>query len=467
MINFAIPSITSVPLFYYFAALTAVLVLSNLVCIIGKKIKLQFALTALILLLMGAMITILIFSNASYTVVNLIKIDAFSLYFALIFTVGMLLVNILGYAKDIHYSNFALLSSFALMGMYLVAFANSTVAIFIGLELVSIPTIFAVLLSRKIAIEASVKLFILASVAVALFSFGMVLVYGATGSIVLQNVTAISGLIVVALAIMIAALGFEAALFPFNLWVPDVYQGATTYVTAMIGGINKKVGFLALIEILFFLFAADKQLFVEILYALAVITILYGNLAALAQKNVKRMLAYSSIAQAGYIAIGIAAATSYSISASLFQIFAHMLMFIGAMAVVLFMESKNRNEIGDYIGLHKESSITAFCFAILLLGLVGTPLTMGFIGKFLIFSSAVYNGMLPLAIIGIIGSIISVYYFFKIISAMYTNKIGAEHIRVKGNLKFVFVICTLLVLLFGVYPNIVMALANAASALVI
>ncbi|MDE1850859.1 MAG: NADH-quinone oxidoreductase subunit N, partial [Candidatus Micrarchaeota archaeon] len=363
-------------------------------------------------------------------------------------------------------SNFALLGSFALMGMYLVAFASSLVSIFIGLELMGISTIFAMLLSKRVAIEASVKLFILASVAIALFSFGMVLVYGATGSAALVAPATAGNLILVALGMILAALGFEAALFPFNLWVPDVYQGASTYVTAMIGGINKKVGFLALIEVLFLLFAADTAVFVPIMYALSVITMFYGNIAALAQRNVKRMLAYSSIAQAGYIAIGLAVASSYSLSASLFQIFAHMIMFIGAIAVVLFMESKNRNEINDYIGLHKESSVAAFCFAIMLLSLIGTPLTMGFIGKFLLFSSAVYGGALALALFGVLNSMISVYYYFKVITAMYSNKSGPQRLRVKGNVLLVIVLCTLLVIGLGVYPNLMMGLASSAAALV-
>ncbi|MDE1847299.1 MAG: NADH-quinone oxidoreductase subunit N, partial [Candidatus Micrarchaeota archaeon] len=185
------------------------------------------------------------------------------------------------------------------------------------------------------------------------------LVYGATGSVALVSPAAASNLMLIALGMIIAALGFEAALFPFNLWVPDVYQGASTHVTAMIGGINKKVGFLALLEVLFLLFAVDKAVFVPIMYVLAVITMFYGNIAALAQRNVKRMLAYSSIAQAGYIAIGLAVATQYSLQAAAFQVFAHMLAFIGAMAVVVFMEGRNRHEMGDYLGLHKESSISA------------------------------------------------------------------------------------------------------------
>lgn len=459
-------SISQIPIFYIFAALCALLVFFNLAGAVGKRTRMQFASTILFLALIVASIAWMMANNSDYVALGILHVDAFSLFFALIFTFGMMLVNILGYARDLHYSSFALLGSFALMGMYLVAFAGSLVSIFIGLELMGIPTIFAMLLSKRVAIEASVKLFILASVAIALFSFAMVLVYGATGSVALVSPAAASNLMLIALGMIIAALGFEAALFPFNLWVPDVYQGASTHVTAMIGGINKKVGFLALLEVLFLLFAVDKAVFVPIMYVLAVITMFYGNIAALAQRNVKRMLAYSSIAQAGYIAIGIAVATGYSLSASLFQIFAHMIMFIGAIAVVLFMESKNRSEINDYIGLHKESSIAAFCLTIMLLSLIGTPLTMGFMGKFLLFSSAVYGGALLLALIGILNSVISVYYYFRVITAMYSSKSGPQHLHVRGNVLFVIVLCTLLVIAFGVYPNLIMGIAGGAAALI-
>ncbi|MDE1761979.1 MAG: NADH-quinone oxidoreductase subunit N [Candidatus Micrarchaeota archaeon] len=446
---------------YMFAAAASLLVLSNLAFVILRNIKAQFALSQIFMLLLIASLFWAIGAGANFTVLNLLSFNVFSLYFALILTIGVLLTNVLGYTKDIHFSNFSLLSSFALVGIYLVAMAHSIVSIFIGIELLSMPTIFAILLSRKVAIEAAVKLFILASISIALFAFGMVLVYGATGSSVLSNSNVLSSLMLIALGLIVAALGFDAALFPFNLWVPDVYQGATSYVTALLGGINKKIGFIALLEMLFFVFFSYRPYFVPILYALAVLTMFYGNLAALAQRNVKRLLAYSSIAQAGYIAIGLAVATIYSLQAASFQIFAHMLMFIGAMSVIVFMEGRNRHEISDYIGLYKENSLAAACFAITLLSLVGTPLTMGFIGKFMLFSSAVYAKMLPLALAGIINSIISVYYYIKVIGAMYTDRVGAKHAKISTNVMVVMVACTALLIVFGIFPNIVIDYASS------
>lgn len=452
--------------FYILLALGLALTILNIVLVIVNR-RLEFPYTLLMLFVMLALIAYMLYSNSKGIALGIFVVNPFTEFFALILTAGVLLVNLLGYERTSHYSNFALLSSIALIGMYLVAFANSLVSIFIGLEMVSMPTIFSILLSKRVAIESSVKLFVLSAVSIALFSFGMVLVYGATGTILLSNNTGVGYLMLLAMAMIIAAVGFEASLFPFNLWIPDVYQGATTYVTALLGGVNKKVGFLALIEVLLILFIPYKSQFTMVMYVLAVLTMFFGNLAALAQKNVKRLMAYSSIAQAGYIAIGLAVSTTYSIEAMLFQITAHMLMFIGAMAVILFMESKNRHEINDYIGMNKENAMLAGCFAIMLISLIGTPFTMGFIGKFLLFSSAVYNGMVGLALIAIVNSLISVYYYLRIVSVMYTNKVGVEYLKVHWNVMATVVICTFLIILFGVYPNTLIDLTRMASSYII
>ncbi len=453
-------------LFSILLLLGAALTVLNIIIITINK-KFEFPYTVLMLFLMSLLLAYMFYSNSIGISFGIFIVSPFSLFFAFLFTVGVLLVNLLGYERTAHYSIFALMSSVALVGMYLVAFANSLISIFIGLEMVSIPTIFAILLSKKVAIEASVKLFILSAVSIALFSFGMVLVFGATGTAMLSNNTGVGYLMLLAMVVLIAAIGFEASLFPFNLWIPDVYQGAASYVTAMLGGINKNVGFLALMQVLLVLFIPYRSQFTMILYILAILTMFYGNLAALAQKNVKRIIAYSSIAQAGYITIGLAVSTSYSIEAMLFQIAIHMLMFIGAMGVILFMESKNRNEINEYIGMNKENTLLAACFTIIMISLIGTPFTAGFIGKFLLFSSAVYGGFLFLALIAIFNSIISVYYYLKIIAAMYTNKVGVEYLKVRWNIMATVVICTFLIILFGVYPNVLIDVAKAASVYII
>lgn len=447
-------------------ALLALLVLANLLMIILRRPGAQWVLNIIVLLALFTALAYELSAGDSFKIYNILTVNAFSLFFAMIFTLGILLVNVLARATDSHYSNFGFFSSVALVGMYLVAFANSLPGVFIGLELVSFPTIFAILLSKRVAIEAAVKLFILSAVAMALFSFGMVAVYGGISTIFFVGASGGIMLMLLALVLLVVALSFEAALFPFNLWVPDVYQGASTHVTAMLGGINKKVGFVALIEVLFLLFISYQRYFSGILYVLAILTMFYGNVVALAQKNVKRLLAYSSIAQAGYIAIGLAVGTQYALEAMVFQILSHMLMFIGAMSVVMFMESRNRNEINDYIGLYKENRFVAFCFTIILISLLGIPFTMGFVGKFLLFSSAVYGNMVLLAILGIVNSVISLYYYIRIVVAIYTDKLNAEYASVNPNVYAVILFCAFFILLFGIYPNPIISVAAAASSYV-
>ena len=259
-----------------------------------------------------------------------------------------------------------------------------------------------------------------------------------------------------------AALGFGAELFPFNLWVPDVYEGARSYVAALLSGVNKTVAFVALLEILFVVFAAYKSSFSSIALILSVLTMFFGNLIALAQNSVKRMFAYSSIAQAGYVLIGFAVASQFGIEASIFQIIAHSLMIVGAFAIVLWLESSGFRTLDDYGGLNSRNKFAAASLTLLLLSMAGMPPLMGFVGKFLLFSSAIDSGMLLLAAIGILNSFISMFYFAKVISAMYST---TEHARLKTEPIIAIAVVTVLavLLVFGIYPQPVITAAQLAS----
>ncbi len=447
-----------------FAALCLALVFGDAVLWNLRNKKVIFAYNEAVLFSLFGTLLLLSSLPGSATYLGTVKISQFSTFFMLLFTAGMLAVSSIAYEYADNYGDFAVLSAFALIGMYLVASASSLIMIFLGLELMSIPSVFMSLLSRKRSLEAATKFLIMASLATALVSFAVVLIYGASGSTALaeQNFAVIT---VFASAIFIAALGFEASLFPFNVLIPDIYQGSSAYVTAMLGGINKKVGFAALIQIVILLFITFRFAF-DVLVALAILTMFYGNLVALVQRNFKRMLAYSSISQAGYILIGIATASQLGIYASMFQIFAHMFMFIGLMCIVAWLEKNSRNEIVDMIGLFKENKFMAVCASVLMLSLIGVPLTTGFIGKLLIFVSAVNAGLLFLALIGILNSVISVFYYSRVIFAMFTDKVGARHVQAGAVTISVVAACVLITLAFGIFPNPVMQLAsNAAAAL--
>ncbi len=444
---------------YVFCALVVLLIGENIwLRVVGiKRLQLEFNSVVLLLLVLDTFFLM----GANNTYAGFLSINAFSTFFILLFTSGMFLLNLIAYSRSRDYQDFAILSSFALVGMYFVAFASSLITIFLGLELVSVPSAFIVLLSKRDSIEAATKFFVMASVAVALLSFAIVLVYGAANSLTLSQQPR-SSILTLALVLFIASLGFEASVFPFNVLLPDVYQGSGAYATAMLGGINKKVGFAALLQVLVFLFFAWSAAF-EIVAILSVLTMLYGNVVALVQDKLKRLLAYSSISQAGYILIGIAVDTQASLSASLFLIFAHVFLFIGAMSIIAWLESKGRTEVNDLIGLHKENRFVAFALTIFLVALVGVPLTTGFVGKFLIFLSAVNAGLAWLAVIGIGASVVSIFYYVKMISAMYTSKLSSYHIRPDTYTFTVVLICLAVTILFGLYPQPILQLTNGAA----
>ena len=265
-----------------------------------------------------------------------------------------------------------------------------------------------------------------------------------------------------AAALFIASLGFEASLFPFNVLIPDVYEGSPSYATAMLGGINKKVGFIVLMQVLILVFATFKSAFLAVAM-LSVLTMFYGNIVAIMQRSFKRMLAYSSISQAGYMLIGIATSTSSGIAATMFQIFAHAFIFIGIFAIVAWLESRNRNEINDLIGLNQESRLMAAAATLFMLSLIGLPFTTGFVGKFLLFLSAVNANLVWLAIIGVVNSVISIYYYARPIMAMYTVKSDAKKIRPEGAIAFVVLACLAITLLFGLYPQPMISMATNAA----
>ncbi len=442
--------------------LMGILLLGNMIFrILGNK-KQQFAFSAILLLILIARIAIEMQTIPTHTISTLITINPFSLFFMLIFAVGMFLVNLLAYAYSGHYGDFALLSGFALSGMFLLSLSNSLITIFIGLELASLPAVFIILLSRR-ATEAATKFFVMTSLAIALLSFAIVLFYGGTGGLMMLNQTTKTELLAFAAMLFIVSLGIDSSIFPFNLLIPDVYEGSPAYVTAMLGGLNKKVAFAALIQILILCFIGYRSAF-EVIAILSVVTMFYGNIVAMMQKNLKRMLAYSSISQAGYILIGLATSTQAGLAASLFQIFSHMFAFIGILGVVAWLEGRNKNRIDDLVGLNQENEFIALSMSLFMLAFVGLPLTTGFIGKFLLFTGAVGAGMTWLAVIGVINSVISIYYYSKPIMTAYTVKNDARHVAIARSVYAAIAIALIITIVVGIYPQPVIGMANNAAA---
>ncbi len=447
---------------HVFAYLVAILVAGNLMIRMKHNNRVQFLFNGAAMLALLALLMYFMASGTTATIAGLFSINPFSLYFMAIFTAGLLLVSLIALPYSRDFGDFALMASMSLAGMYMVVAANSLITLFIGLELVSIPSVFIVLLSRR-SLEAAAKLFITASISIALFSFAVVMFYGATDSFTISHQAQQGPFIALAAAFFIASLGVEASAFPFNVLVPDVYEGSPAYAVAMLGGINKKLGFAALLQVLILIFIGLHSAFVIMVF-LSVLTMFYGNIVALMQKNFKRMLAYSSIGQAGYMFIGMATGSAGGISATLFQIFAHMFIFIGLLAIVAWLESRNRNEVDDMIGLHQESRFMAFALTVFLLSLVGLPFTTGFVGKFLLFVSAINANLAWLALLGIINSVISIYYYARPIMAAYTGRAGAAWVKSNTAVLGVIAVCLALTILFGVYPQPLISMVNGVGA---
>lgn len=445
-----------IPYAYGFVSLVAMLLTGNALYRLAGKGRLQIWYNAIILSLLCALAYALGGTTATY--LGVVEVNPFSAFFMLTLTLGVLLVNVLAHGRPKDYPDFALLSSFALVGAYIVASAGSLVSIFLGLETIGLPSLFMMLASRKQSLEAAAKFFIMSSVGIALLSFAVVIVYGASGALALSPLPQ-GPLLLFAAALFAASIGALASVFPFAAFVPDVYEGSPTHVTAMLGGVNGTAALAALIQVAILLFISFNVAFTA-LAALAVVTMLFGSMAALVQRNFKRMLAYASISQAGYVLIGMAAQSAAGIAGSLVQIFAQAFLFIGALAIVAWLENSGRSGTDDLIGLYKENRFAAIALTIFLLSMAGLPFTTGFVGKFMVLLGAVDSGLLWLAVIGIVNSVIMLFSFSRILTAVYTDKIGAGRIGLGASVAVVAAVCLALTLILGIWPQPLVSMAE-------
>ncbi len=452
---------------YAIVALMSLLVFSSIGGVFHRKKTIQLAASSLILVALAAVSACALYLQDSYSVLGALLINPFSMLFVLLFSFTLLLINLLSYDRSSDYPSFSLLFSFVVVGALVVAMANSIVTIVLGIELTVLPTAFMIIINGKNFVEPAVKLFIMSAVSVSMLVFAVILIYPYDPALSLMGYIANPGiagsyLVMLSLLLFIAGISFDAALFPFNMWIPDVYQGAPANITALLSGVNKKVAFVAMLEILFVLLLHLSPIFSVMIQALAVITMFFGNIVALVQNEVKRLFAYSSISQAGYIAIGIAAASQLGVESSMFYLFAHAFMIIGAFAIILWLESNNVRSIQEYRGLASRNRWAALCLTVFMLSLIGIPPFIGFIGKFLLFSSAISANLVWLAAIGVINSIISVYYYAKVIISMYSG-IEKTPLKMGTSIGIVVIICLIAVVAIGLYPGPLISAVSTAS----
>src|SRR5580698_4613191 len=371
-----------------------------------------------------------------------IQVDAFSVLFH--YVIGaILLVTLLGSldyfdGKASHAGEYFALVCFGTVGMMLMASSVELLMVFVGLEISSISTyiLCGFRKGQAVGTESSIKYFLLGSFATAFFLYGVALAFGATGSTNLYAIayglqtTATPALAFTALALILIGLGFKVSAAPFHVWTPDVYQGAPAPVVGLMSTAPKMAAFAVLLRITFTSFPLMQHRWAILMWVLAALSMTMGNLGALLQRDVKRMLAYSSIAHAGYLLAAFTAFPRQGIAAACFYTATYAAMQVGAFAVITQIAGydERARTIDDYTGLGQKRPWLAALLAFFLLSLIGIPFTGGFFGKFYVFSAAIHGGHVWLAVIGLLNSGVACFYYLRLLVAVYT-KPGSESAR--------------------------------------
>ena len=407
---------------------------------------------------------------------DMFKVDNFSLFFNIIFLVSTILVALISISylgsEDRKQGPYYLLILLATLGMMLMAAGNELIIVFLGLELMSLSLYVLAGYFREspASSEAGMKYLLLGAFASAFFLYGIALIYGGAGTTSVPAIAEViaspnkSPLLLAGMFLLIVGFGFKVAIVPFHQWAPDVYEGAPTTIAAFISAGPKAAGFAAFLRIFM---EALPNLQVEwsgVLIVLAMLTMTVGNVIAIAQTNIKRMLAYSSIAHAGYVLIGLAAANDGGISSAMLYLLVYCVMNIGAFGAVILAKTADGESlmISDYAGLGLRKPLLAMFMTVMLLSLAGFPPTAGFVGKFYIFKSAVQAGHIWLVIIGAVNTAISAFYYLRVVVTMYMREPEEEleFSPYSSTLVIGLIIAAIGVLLIGVLPSLMLGPAQ-------
>ncbi len=352
---------------------------------------------------------------------------------------------------------------FAAFGMLLLVQSNNLVTLFLGIETMSISlyVLAGLVKDEKRGTEAALKYFLLGAFSTGFLLYGIALLYGASGSTFLVEIAAVEdkGLIYWAgVALLLVGFFFKISIVPFHMWTPDVYQGAPTTITAFMATASKAAAIVAFILVLSRALPEARAEWSDVIWLFAIFTMVVGNVLALVQDNVKRMLAYSSIAHAGYIMIGLAAGTDAAYSAVLFYLFAYTLMNIGAFGIVAYYEwhkGYDFTEVKNYSGLGFQQPLMGVLMSVFLFSMVGIPPFAGFIGKYRVFAAAVDEGLIGLVIVGVLASAASVYYYLRVLIHLYMKEdiTGITLIRPGVVYSAALIILAALTIYFGVNPG--------------
>jgi NADH-quinone oxidoreductase subunit N len=421
----------------------------------------------------------LIHNDGSYFS-GMLLVDNFGIFLRCLFLLASILTVLSSehYLENqrLHIGEYYALILFATIGMNLMAGSSELIMLFLGLETLSISSyiLLGVRRADPKSNESAMKYFLLGSFSSAFLLYGIAMFYGATKSTNLRQIaTQIAShncdmlFVSLATALILVGLGFKVGMAPFHFWVPDVYEGAPSPITGFMSAGPKAAGIAVLLRILSETLPATYSKWWVIVWIAALLTMTLGNLGALAQSNIKRMLAYSSIAHTGYILVALATGSNEATASILFYLLAYALTNLGAFLVVavLAKEGEKRVTLEDYAGLATRHPLLAASLSIFLLSLAGIPLTAGFAGKFFIFRTAIQSGMIGLAIVGLLNSVVSVYYYSKILVYMYMKETPqvVEELPINWSVRLALGISLFSIFLLGITPNFVLNLARLSS----
>jgi len=430
-----------------------------------------------------------------FTMAAMVRVDAFAIFLGILVVSALFLALLLsvGYVRPAgleapEYFAMLLLSAAAMVVM---TTANNLIVVFVALEALSIPLYVLVAFDRRrlASQEAGIKYFVLGSFASAVFLYGVALVYGATGSASLTGIAAFlrqntlfeNGTLLAGIALLIVGLGFKISAVPFHMWTPDVYQGAPSPITAFMSSATKVAGFAAFLRIFLVAFPLYRTDWRPVIMALATVTLIVGTVAAVVQTNLKRALAYSSIANAGYVLMGFAAAAvddrlaaHRGLESALFFLFTYTFMTIGAFAVVTLVGRRShdaRHGFDEYRGLARRSPVLAGFLTFFLLAQAGVPLTGGFLAKLQVFGAAIDAREYWLAIVGVLSAVVLAYFYLRVTVVVFAgdDKPGepsGPRRRLGAAAVAVLVACAVIVLLLGIVPGTFLHFARDAATLI-
>ncbi len=460
-----------------FMILGGSIVVSLVIEMFSKKSMVYLPALSIIAFLATGLLSLQTFNESVVIFGGTMQVGGQAAIFSFIFNIAAIIVtlNSVNYLKKYgaELGEFYILMQSSILGMMVMASAKDLFTVFIGLELMSI--CFYVLAGlnrkRKESNEAALKYFLLGAFATGFIVYGIALIYGMVGSTsieaIIYNFYNLSDNLVflAGIALFLVGFSFKIAVFPFHMWVPDVYQGSATTVTGLMSTTGKSAAFSVILIILSAVFAGNvANKFAPYFATVAVASMLLGSIVAIAQKNLKRMLAYSSIAHAGYMSIGLAAGNPESVAGIIFYLAAYVFMNLGAFGVIAVVEGENDKfvSLDSYAGLGKKNPMLAAFMALFMFALAGIPPMAGFFGKYYVFLSAIKSDLTWLALVGVLSSVISVYFYIRVVIYMYFKDVEDDFV-VKPSLTgyTAIFISGLLVLFFGLMPEKLMNLITA------